>query len=106
MEPFWRGRVRAPMTRVIVLLLCYDSKNSVHNRASVTRNGRSCSFLTRCSGRFEQTGETAAQQTFCSLTQVPDDLSGGLLPGHQPHSFTGIDEGKAVVLGGNRLCKD
>src|SRR5215469_11507691 len=36
---------------------------------------------------------------------MPNHLCSELLPGHQSHRFTCINEGNVVVLGGDRFCK-
>jgi hypothetical protein len=36
---------------------------------------------------IKQQSGTVTQQAFCSITQVSDDVSGGLLPSHQPYGF-------------------
>src|SRR6266852_6457521 len=54
---------------------------------------------------IKQQSGTVTQQAFRSLTQLKDDVSSGLLPGHQSHRFACIDIGEIVVLAGDRLCK-
>ena len=62
-------------------------------------------FFTRCVLTFKQPGGTVTQQAFRSIAQVLNDISGGLLPGHQSYRFACIDIGELVVLAGDRLCK-
>jgi hypothetical protein len=47
---------------------------------------------------FKQQNRTVARHASRSITQVTDDLSGGLLLDHQSHSFACIDIGEIVVL--------
>src|SRR5205085_3800962 len=61
--------------------------------------------LTRRLMASKQPSGTVTQQAFRSLTQVLDDLSGGLLPRHQPYPFACINMGEIVVLAGDGLCK-
>src|SRR5207237_2726242 len=53
----------------------------------------------------KQQSATVTQQVFRSFTQVLDDLSGGLLPRHQPYRFACINMGEIVVLAGDGFDK-
>src|SRR6058998_3819139 len=62
-------------------------------------------FFSRCFRTSKQQSGTVTQQALSSITQVLDDVSGGLLPVHQSHRCACIDIGKIVVLAGNGLEK-
>jgi hypothetical protein len=53
---------------------------------------------------FKQQRGTFAKKAFRSVTQMLDDVSGGLLLGHQSYCFTCIHTGELVVLAGDGLC--
>jgi hypothetical protein len=65
----------------------------------------SLAFFICCSMALKQQSGTVTQQALRSLTQLKDDVSGGLLLSYQAHRFACIDIGEIVVLAGDRLCK-
>lgn len=54
---------------------------------------------------IQQEGAAVAQEALCAVTELLDNLCGGLLVRHQSYRLACIDIGKIVILTGDGLCE-